>query len=550
TNHDLSNTVIMQLSHTLSANTFYTIGASYIDKTHQYYLYQDPTDPRYVNPQDALLLDSYSFQTGGTDMTNYDRETRTAEIKFDISSQMDQTNLVKGGVEFRHHRLYERNITLQPIQSELSFNPATSDPFITPTVLPESSLAHSEYTHEPTEFSAYIQDKMEFKDIIVNIGVRWDYFQPDGEVLSDPTDPNIYAPLKPNNQFFDYNGDGIQESNEPTKTLADRQAYWYKKASAKSQFSPRLGVSFPITATGIVHFSYGHFFQIPRFERLYENPDFKIGSNTGYAGNIGNADLQPEETINAELGLQEQLTDDIGTDVTAYFRDIRNLTGTGTDDEVITFDPSRYYVRYANKDFGLVKGIVLTITKRFSQGMTATADYTYQIARGTASDPLETANAIAGGTLPQIQLNPLQWDQRHTLNVTWSYSPHPWGVSFIGKYGSGNPYTPVGSVDITSLLTNSANMPSFFDLDTRAFYEFPLNPFKAMVFLRVFNLLNTRNEVQVYPRSGSADYTPDEYFAIVNNLAKQQANTVQQYYTNPTFYSEPRRIEFGCNLEF
>ena len=166
-----------------------------------------------------------------------------------------------------------------------------------------------------------------------------------------------------------------------------------------------------------MHFSYGHFFQVPRFERLYENPDFKIGFGTGNQGVVGNADLEPEQTINAEIGLQQQLTADLSVDVTAYLRDIRGLTGTRAD-EIVVFGGSAKYSKYVNSDFGFVKGIVLTLNKRFGGGFSATLDYTYQVAKGSASDPQEARNAVAGGSLPEVQLTPLGWDQRHTLNVT------------------------------------------------------------------------------------------------------------------------------------
>jgi len=153
--------------------------------------------------------------------------------------------------------------------------------------------------------------------------------------------------------FWDYNGNGVQDPGEPLKTVADRSAYWYKKAKAKWQLSPRIGFSFPITARGVVHFSYGHFFQIPHFELLYENPQFKLSPSVTNV--MGNADLSPEQTINGELGLQQQLTDDISADVTAYLRDTRNLTGTRAD-LIYVFGGALFYQRLTNSDFGLVKG--------------------------------------------------------------------------------------------------------------------------------------------------------------------------------------------------
>jgi outer membrane receptor for ferrienterochelin and colicin len=359
-------------------------------------------------------------------------------------------------------------------------------------------------------------------------------------------DPDIYNPIKPGNIFWDYNGNGVQDPGEPLKTVADRSAYWYKKAKAKWQLSPRIGFSFPITARGVVHFSYGHFFQIPHFELLYENPQFKLSPSVTNV--MGNADLSPEQTINGELGLQQQLTDDISADVTAYLRDTRNLTGTRAD-LIYVFGGALFYQRLTNSDFGLVKGIKLSVTKRFSGGFNATLDYTYQIARGTDSDPNQAVNALAGGQLPEVQLTALNWDQRHTLNVTAAYSAKQWGSSLIGQYGSGTPYTPRATSDITSLLTNSQIKPAFFKLDMQAYYEIPVSTVKVVAFLRVINLLDTRNEVNVFNDSGQAGFTIDEATARSSN-AKQSVNSLDQWFTIATNYSEPRRIEFGMNLEF
>ncbi len=545
--YNTSNTFIFQLTHTLSQSTFYTIDGSIFEKEYQHYLYQDPHDPRYVNPFILQTTsDGYSFLTGGTDMNHTEHRTNTDLVKVDLTSQLDETNLFKIGVEGRRHRLLYDSYTLLPVQSESSFNFASDNPYISTQIPDISSDYHDYYERHPVELSSYVQDKMEFKNLIVNIGLRFDYFDPDGKVLVDPTDPSIYNPIKPSNRFFDYNGNGIQDPGEPDKTVADRLTYWYRKASAKSQLSPRLGFSFPITARGIVHFSYGHFFQTPRFEYLYQNPDFKIPAGTIPV--VGNSDLAPEQTINGELGVQQQLSDDVSIDVTSYLRDIRNLTGT-RGNLITVFGGSQQYVQYVNSDFGFVKGIVMTVTKSFSGGFTATVDYTFQIASGTASDPQEALNALAAGQQPEVQLVPLAWDQRHTLNTTLAYSAKSWGASAIGQFGSGTPYTPRASTDISSLLTNSQTKPEFFDLDVRTFYQFKVDMLTFVAFLRVFNILDIRNEVGVFNDTGRAGFTTDEQVAIASNT-KQLVNTLDQYYAYPTHYSEPRRIEFGMNLEF
>lgn len=536
TNYNLSNTVIFQLSHTLSGSSFYTIGGSFFEKDFQAYVYEDPHDPRYTHPQLFTRVDSYSMYSGGTDLSRFHRSTQTILGKFDLTNQFNESNMVKVGVEARRHRVFYEDYNLIPIISQRAFSPFFSSPYITTEIPPISAgidVQRGTYTRTPIEFAGYIQDKLEFKNFILNIGVRFDYFKPDGVVLVDESDPNIYNPIKPENV---------------AKTLEERQTYWYKAASAKSQISPRLGASFPITDRGVVHFSYGHFFQVPRFERLYENPDFKLGSGTGNVGVIGNADLKPEQTINGEIGIQQQLSDDISVDLTAYLRDIRNLTTTGAD-EIVVFGGASKYSKYQNRDFGTVKGIVVTMTKRFSGGFNATVDYTYQVARGSGSDPQESRNALLGGALPEVQLTPLNWDQRHTLNITASYAAPNWGASVIGQYGSGTPYTPRRSADVTALLNNSETKPEFANLDAQAFYQIPIDPINIVAFIRVFNVFDIRNETTVYDDTGRAGFTTDYDRAVQANTS-QIINTIDEWFRRPTYYSEPRRIEFGMNLEF
>jgi hypothetical protein len=546
--YNYSQTFIFQLSHTLSQTTFYTIGGSLFKKDSKHYLYENPNDPRYVNPVLLQQQDSYSFYTGGTDLNYNTRSTLTGLVKFDISNQFDEMNLLKAGVEFRRHDLQYDNMTLQPIQAQVAFTPAKDNPFIITQIPDLSSQYHNKYSHNPYEMSGYIQDKMEFKNIIVNIGIRYDFFEPNGKVLADPSDPNIYNPIKPQNRFVDANLNGKQDPGEDTITVAQRAQYWYKKVSAKAKISPRLGVSFPITERGIVHFSYGHFYQMPRFERLYENPDFKIGLGTGNQGVIGNADLQPEQTISAELGIQQQITEDVSLDLTSYFRDIRGLTGT-QGEEIIVFGGASKYSKYTNSDFGLVKGIVLTVSKRFSEGLTATADYTFQIARGTASNPADARNALAGGAQPDIQMTPLGWDQRHTLNTSVAYSGANWGISGIGQFGTGTPYTPRSAKDISTILTNSEIKPISFNVDLQTYYRFDLDAVKFNLFARIFNLFDIRNETSVFNDTGRAGSTSDETVAFSQNTS-QRVNTIAQWFSIPTNYSEPRRIEIGMNLEF
>ncbi len=552
-------THIAQLTQALSNRTFYKLGVSYFTKDYRDHAFRDIHDPAMVHPY-LGLQEPYSYKTGGTADTRFRRNTGTWLAKFDIESQLSHTHLVKTGVEFRRHRMFQESLTLRPIDTQTDINLLFDDPFIRTRVMPDSTIYASRYTNQPIELSAYLQDKMEFKQMIVNLGLRVDWFDPRSQVLADPTDPSIYNPIKPQNRYRDWGTDGVagtndadgsennglQDAGEPVVTLAERKAYWYRKTTTKLQVSPRLGVSFPITERGVIHFSYGHFFQIPRFERLYQNPDFELGSGTGNVGVIGNADLKPEMTVSGEIGLQQQLTQDVFLSATGFFRDIRDLAGTRAE-EIILFGGSAKYSRFINSDFGFVRGIILSVNKRFAAGLSAGLDYSFQIAKGTSSDPEAARNALAGGDLPEVQLVPLDWDQRHTVNATVSYSAPTWGGSLIMQWGSGLPYTPRRDQDITSLLTNTQVKPSYFNADVRVYKDFRVGPVNLSVFAKVYNLLDMLNEVNVYDDTGRAGFTTDQAVAASTN-PMQAVNTLDQWYSNPSHYSEPRRVEVGVTV--
>ncbi len=541
-------THLFKLTHTLSNITYYDIGLSFFTKSYRQSVYDDLFDPNYVHPRIEESVQAFSFKTGGTNNQYFRRNTKTLLAKFDLASQVNKRHLVKTGLEFYYHSFYFDDITIRPAGGD-DIDFANDSPFIDPLIFPVGSIFHDEYTRNPLEFSVYIQDKMEFSDIIVNIGVRMDYFQPDGVILSDPTDPDIYAPLNPQNRYHDLNSNGIQDPGEPFVTFAERQQYWYQDTKSKTKFSPRLGASFPITATGVIHFSYGHFFQIPNFELLYRNPQFKMDTRSGSTnlGIIGNADLRPQQTISGEIGVQQQLGTSTVIDGTIFFRDVRDLAGTRADQ--IPLISGETYSRLVNSDFGFVQGFIISMRNRYSMGINYTVDYTFQIAKGTASDPDQARNAVAGGALPEVRLTALSWDQRHTLNGSIGYNRPTWGLSFIGRLGSGQPYTPRQGADVATIRENSQKKPTFWKVDMRLFKDFRFFAKRFSLFLRVFNLFDVLNEVNVYDDTGRAGFTTDLERNRASN-PEQNVNSIDEWYINITHYSEPRRIEFGFIFDF
>jgi hypothetical protein len=549
-----SYTNIFAINHALSANSFYTLNLSYSFKDYRNYLFEDiytgnPNKPTNYENNSTVITPPYSFDVGGTDNNRFVRNTGTYGAKLDWSTQLNQEINIQFGGDFRRNSIYLENINLVSM-TDANGQVVTPYNVVIPSI---TTTDYDTYSHEPIELSGYVQSKFEAFNLIFNLGFRIDHFQPDGVVLVDPTDPNIYNPAKPNNRFEDTNGNGVQDQGERTRTLAEREQYWYKDASSKTQISPRIGLAFPISANGVIHFSYGHFLQLPRYEFLYLNPKFKLGVNSGNAGLMGNADLNPQQTVKGEIGLQQQIGEDMSVDVTVFFEDFRDLTGTQTQD-IVVFGGAQTYSQYINSDFGFSRGFVLKFTKRFSGGLSASVDYTFSDTKGNASDPADARNAVLGGALPETFIAPLNWDQTHTLNASISYSqPRDWGLSVIGNFFSGQPYTPAVNkntrVTQNAFPRNSDIKPTIVNVDLRLYKDFEISNTVLTVFLRAFNLFDFDNPVNIYTDSGDPFFTFAKLEAERTNAVSYNS-TLDEFYTNPTYFSEPRRVEIGLGYNF
>jgi outer membrane receptor protein involved in Fe transport len=323
-------------------------------------------------------------------------------------------------------------------------------------------------------------------------------------------------------------------------------------SKAKHQISPRIGISFPITDKGIIHFSYGHFFQIPPFKYLYTNPDFKYEASG--TPTFGNANLNPERTITYEIGLQQQLEDNLAFDVTCFVKDVRDLLAL----QQIRTSSSTAYNIYVNKDYANIKGFTASLTKRrnFDEFFGASLNYTYQVTEGsdTRSDAafLDLASGRQSEKVPYY----LAWDQPHNLNATLNFGyQNSWDITFVGRMGTGLPYTPNLIESQINLKTNSGRKPSQIQVDLLADKRFELLGFNLTVFLKIFNLFDNLIENEVYDDTGRATYTLEkergttalaDRYASMNSLIKSSG----EYFVRPDYYLAPREVRLGLSIDF
>ena len=502
---------ILSATHTVTPTTFYRLGLSYQTNRQHSYLYDDPLNPLYQGS--AYSANGFIF--GGTSNGNTLTDQKTMLGKLDLTSQRGRHHLIKAGIEAQVHRLDYETITT-----------VADGPVYEPAILrvpSQNTAGNDSYTQHPYEGAAYIQDKVEIDEIILNAGIRFDYWNPNGKVpvdLSAITDPN----------------NGIRLTSD----LAG--------SDVSMQLSPRVGLAFPISEAGVLHVSYGHFFQVPRFSYIYTNSEYEV--QLGDLETImGNANLKPERTVAYEIGLQQGLTRDWKVELTVYYKDIKNLLGQ----EIITTRDKKVYARYINRDYGNTKGVVFSLIKQYADHFAATVDYTYQIARGNASDPNAVFynNQTQPPIEPEKQVLPLNWDQRHAINGTFILGdPKNWTLSLIGRFTTGQPYTPSNPGSrLTRQLENSERKPSRLGLDLNFARRMRLAGQPVRFFARAYNLLDRANPRSVYASTGNAEHpyrTPGEAVVV-----QQNPNfSVAEIDLRPDYFEEPRRVVVGFDLNF
>lgn len=495
------------LSYLLSPSTFFEAKYSIFNKNTQSYLYKNPDDRRYIFPAISTeqvyrryLLEGLEYVTNQSNNEQYTINNRTEIYKLDFTSQIQQQHLLKAGAEYKHYMLdyeYFEVINRPDNKIENIFIPFVDD---------VSTTRHDNYTNKPVEASLYLQDKIEYNEIVINAGLRYDYFDSHGYLPSVPdqkTGNKLSAPLK--------------------------------RASVKQQYSPRFGLAFPISEQGVIHFSYGHFTQIPDFRSLFWNSEYEIRLGA-LSTEVGNPDLKPEQTVSWELGIQQQIASDMAIYATVYFKDIKNLLGQ----EIIRLKGGQAYARYINRDYGNVRGITVALEKRPTHFLSANVDYTYQIAMGNASDPFAvfTDNQGTPPRESEKQVVPLNWDQRHTINATTIFAkPNQWGISFIMQAGSGLPYTPTDpDRSLRIAFENSERKPVTFNVDVMGHYDFHLGDLKSSLFVKAYNVFDIKNEIDVFTDTGRANFT----HALNYQLGDRR----------PDFYSAPRLVLVGMQFEF
>ncbi|MCI0478915.1 carboxypeptidase regulatory-like domain-containing protein, partial [Candidatus Uhrbacteria bacterium] len=386
----------------------------------------------YTDPDNPYFVTAYDWPA------YTDRTTVAYNLKADITSKKWRNHQFKTGVQFIYNDLDENQINFP---GRVRRNADGS--------LSQGGRENTFHNFNP-EASYYVQDKWQYQGMIVNGGVRVDFFSPgnNNEILI-------------NSSEIDQNVDQY-----------------------KFQISPRLGFAFPITDRDKFHFHYGRFTQWPSRTYLFRTQDLLFGS-----GVLGNPDLDEELTVSYQAGVSHQFNETVAAHFVVFNKDIFGLiSSTRVLDEELGVQG----YRYINRTYASSRGLEISIEKMRTRYVGGEVSYTLSYADGVASDA-EFGVSAEGLTHLPTQEMPLDWDQRHTLNVTLSLQDqNKWGATLVYSYGSGLPWTPVDRFARRQdpLWENSMRLPSTHIINIQGRKMFNIYGQELMLFFEGRNLLD------------------------------------------------------------
>ena len=506
--------------------------------------------------------------------------------------------------------------------------------------------ANGDYTrpigaYRPIYMAGYIQDQFAFRDLVFNIGVRVDRFDANQKVLKDPyvlyptetvgevdelqgkpvshpsnigddfvvyvnnvEDPSYITGYRDGNIWYNATGTEIFDPNaldvgsgispklvnpeQDRVTMAS-----FKDYEPQVNVMPRISFSFPISDEALFFAHYDVLTQRP-LGNIYASPAIWYWFDNIASGAIPNPSLEPNKTIDYELGFTQKISNTSSITFSTFYREMREMT------QQFRFNGAypRDYTSYNNIDFSTVKGFTLEYDLRRTKNARIRASYTLQFADGTGSSSTTAAALVAAG-LPNLRTTyPMPWDRRHAFNILLDYrwssgkrydgprtnrkdgkKPIDWlsntGFSLTVIGGSGVPYT--ASRNVTSPISGGNNLlkgtysgsrlPWQFRLDLRVDKDIYFkmgkkeegdNQKKAYlnIYFQILNLLNTKNVINVYPFTGNPDddgyLSAPEWQRQINSQIDPQSfrDLYSVKVNNPSNYSSPRMIRFGVIFNF
>ncbi|MDZ7399065.1 MAG: carboxypeptidase-like regulatory domain-containing protein [candidate division KSB1 bacterium] len=403
-------------------------------------------------------------------------KTSTLTLASNYTNQVSFHHQLKAGLEYKLHNIDR-------------FSHKSSVGFPDPSFKFETVI----YDINPWSFGSFVQDKIEFEGIIVNLGARFDAYNLDTKFWD-----NFFAPVK-------------------WDTFANGQAVnvWNATKKSKTHYyvSPRIGISHPITENAAMHYSWGIYTTQPNLGYWLQN--YGSFANVSLPA-VWNSDPDPEKATAYEIGVNMAITNDFGVDLTAYYRDVRNGTAIGysiNQDKSLTKTDFSLYTYYTNWGYRDSRGLELNFWKRPTPqryfgvfGLSGNLSISYAYDKSSISGAginqdaafttsLSYNNATKDYDWDVVYIWPTYSrgynDWKGKLSLLWDF-PFDVKLSTIATYKS--PWRYQKKLNVTNLRYEEMLMGEyFFQVDMRLTKYVKVAGIRGGLFFEMLNVFNREN---------------------------------------------------------
>ncbi len=610
----------LRATHLLNPNTFYEVTLSYssrssktidpefgddwrayVDSTRNAELGYTGWQRRFLGPPRFSTIDDFEFEAPGTPVNSYNKNNQSnIGLALDFTTQLTKRWELKAGGRIDRWSMRYYNVGNIRRALEFEFGPEGNTPQTFESdyerrirVSKAGSITYYGYDvdgkklnsgpngpRHPIYAAAYIQNKLEYRDLIVNLGLRYERID-----LNAPRPADLEKPA------FDEKLDYIKED-----ALVETKPYDY--------VLPRVTFSFPVTDRTVFYALYGKYVQMPSLNQVYTG--LRVLSSTvspvtrrpyGFFGQLAGFTAKPERTTQYEMGIRQSLTDNFAFTISGFYKDLRDqlrmdrVYATGQEDLP---EGSVLFSSLINNDFGTVKGVELTLELRRTKRLAAKVNYTLSDTRGTGSDSRSSRVVVSDATIARYPtfIYKLDYNQPHRGSVLLDYRfakgdggkiLQGSGINLLLTFNSGHSYTrirephnlgqaTVWNVGVRALADvrgrnpveplNSSATPWNFNVDVNLDKMIYVGGFNMDFYVNILNLINSKQVINVYPQTGTAEddgwlRSPlaAPFFNIPNYVEFYRAiNTLNRWgymwATGNDIYGRPRQIRFGVRFEF
>lgn len=524
---------------------------------------------------DSMKQEPYHMFTPRTQV-----KVKTGDISLvgDITWQADKYNQFKSGFEYRINRVEKIDDYRLP--------PWTADTrYFWNRGFPDE--------YQPIQIAAYVRDKMEFESMIMEAGIRYDRFDPNREWFTfshwfNPAiDPEYDVNLDPDLNDIDSLGHIKYDfSNILAKPMA--------KVDVFNMFSPRLGISFPVSETSKLAFNYGHFYQTPTLDKMFEltywrpnyiTEGFYANDTAGVAephfpSNDGDPEravfvtaeaLRPQKTVQFEVKYEQVIRNLAKFTITGYYKDITDQTYPRAglfDNRIYGWDPFRgmitpnaFYVGNFPGDYGDARGIELNTKTHFSENMRFEMNYAFSTVTSGRTSPnfiyIDADSSITYVEDPNAPKNVESLNRPHLFRANaYFHWPEKWehgiagaimsdvNLSLLYQAYSGSPYfyqLPEDAIDFQRV----GRLQATQTVDLQLNKSIQIRGAELVATLRITNLFNRKNHRAIGDEF--FDATADDYY---RKNGKPKTIDAVGYDITWLVYGPPRQTYFSLKYSF